>query len=111
MRRLNVRTSRRIIGSATSDLAVFAVGLILAAHPIHMSQRSWRVHLLDWRAVIGCSAIATFWSGFSWITFVLAGTGAATILHLRALGILGSALILIALILHISKGSQMSKSS
>jgi len=36
-----------LIGSATSGVAVFAVGLILAAHPARLSPGSSRVHLLE----------------------------------------------------------------
>jgi uncharacterized membrane protein YoaK (UPF0700 family) len=46
-----------------------------------------------------------------WIAFVLgAGTGAAMVLRFKALGMIGAALILIALIVS-SKGSQMSETS
>jgi uncharacterized membrane protein YoaK (UPF0700 family) len=47
-----------------------------------------------------------------WIAFVLgAGTGAAMVLHFSALGMLGAAVPLIALILRNLKGSQISETS
>jgi uncharacterized membrane protein YoaK (UPF0700 family) len=48
--------------------------------------------------------------GGIWITFVLgAATGAAMVLHFKALGMLGAALLLILLTLHVSKISQTAK--
>jgi len=47
-----------------------------------------------------------------WTAFVLgAGTGAAMVLHFRALGMLGAAVLLIVLILCNSKGAQMTETS
>jgi uncharacterized membrane protein YoaK (UPF0700 family) len=47
-----------------------------------------------------------------WIAFVLgAGNGAGMVLHFRALGMLGAALLLIVLILHNSKAAQMAEKS
>jgi uncharacterized membrane protein YoaK (UPF0700 family) len=47
-----------------------------------------------------------------WAAFVLgAGTGAAMVLHFKALGMLGAALLLIVLILRNSKGAQMTGTS
>jgi uncharacterized membrane protein YoaK (UPF0700 family) len=47
-----------------------------------------------------------------WAAFVLgAGTGAAMVLHFKALGMLGAALVLIVLILRNSKGAQMTETS
>ena len=47
-----------------------------------------------------------------WAAFVLgAGTGAAMVLHFKALGMLGAALVLIVLILRKSKGAQMRETS
>jgi uncharacterized membrane protein YoaK (UPF0700 family) len=45
-----------------------------------------------------------------WIAFVLgAATGAAMVLHFKGLGMLGAALLLIALIMHNSRASQMTE--
>ncbi len=45
-----------------------------------------------------------------WAAFVLvAGTGAAMVLHFKALGMLGAVLLLIVLILRNSKGAQMAE--
>jgi uncharacterized membrane protein YoaK (UPF0700 family) len=47
-----------------------------------------------------------------WAAFVLgAGMGAAIVLHFKALGMLGAALVLIVLILRNSKGAQMTETS
>ena len=48
----------------------------------------------------------------SWVAFVLgAGRGAAMILHFKALGMLGAALLLIVLILRNSSGAQITETS
>jgi uncharacterized membrane protein YoaK (UPF0700 family) len=50
--------------------------------------------------------------GGIWAAFVLgAGTGAAMVLHFKALGMLGAALLLIVLILRNWKGAQMTETS
>jgi hypothetical protein len=47
-----------------------------------------------------------------WVAFVLgAGTGAAMVLHFKALGMVGAALLLIVLILRNSRGAQMTETS